>query len=73
MYFVYYEDDYPDNGGVGIEKFQTEEQVCEFIERRLNEDKDRQLDNYTIIKGEIIDIEQVEVAIKIRLKKYKPM
>ena len=54
QYFVYYEDDYPENDGIGMEKFNTENQATKFIEERLKTPgawKDKTLDCYTLVKG----------------------
>lgn len=67
-YFVYYEDDYPDNGGRGMEDFGMPEDVAEFIEERLAQSPDeRKLTDYTVIYGRELTIEAIKTAIKVRV------
>ena len=64
-YFVEYNDDYADNGGVGVEQFDEKKEALEFIEKRMEQDSSRTLSNYTLIRGEVIQMKAVEVVTKI--------
>jgi hypothetical protein len=64
-YFVYYADDYYDNGGVGLEKFDTMPEALEFIERRLRLNEEPSLDEYTLIEGEQLELKPVETVTKL--------
>ena len=52
-WFVFYNDDYPDNGGVGFHKCDSAQVAQRFIQNRMSEDpKYRTLDKYTVVEGE---------------------
>jgi len=68
MFFVYYDDDYPENGGVGFEKFETEKLLFEFIAKRIKEDPTRELTNYTVVKGDAYILEGIQYATSFKLK-----
>ena len=65
--FVYYSDDYYDNGGIGLEEFNSRVDAEEFIAKRMAADSDRTLDMYTVIEGLYLEPRAVEVAKVIRL------
>lgn len=65
-YFVVYMDDYADNGGFGLESFESKEDAIAFIEQRMAQDCDRKLPNYTLIEGKILPLKAVEVVTKIQ-------
>jgi hypothetical protein len=67
-YFVYYNDDYPDNGGIGIADFDTKENAIAFIEGRMKGDNDRYLNCYTLIYGDELKLKAVEVVSKIEVE-----
>lgn len=53
MFFVYYNDDYEDAGGVGLEKFKTGKEVQEWLTERItSRNSDSRM--YTVIAGEEI-------------------
>jgi hypothetical protein len=64
-YFVYYADDYYDNGGVGLEKFDIKAEALAFIERRLKLHQEPRLDKYTLIEGEQLELKPVETVTKL--------
>jgi hypothetical protein len=64
-YFVYYADDYYDNGGVGLETFDTKADALAFIERRLRLNEEPSLDRYTLIEGEQLELRPVETVTKL--------
>lgn len=67
-YFVYYEDDYPGNGGIGMKAFGIPEDATGFIEERLAQDPNkRKITDYTVIYGRELAIEAIEIAIKVRI------
>lgn len=56
---VYYDDDYPEMGGVGFESFDSQEEALKFIgERRKGSD----LSRYTYIVG---DVQPLRIATQI--------
>ena len=68
-YFVHYQDGYASEC-IGMEKFNTEKEVSDFITDRINnhaEFKDLNLSDYTVIEGKEIEIQPVETVIKIKL------
>lgn len=67
-YFVFYDDDTPEAGGIGMEDFGMPEDVAEFIEERLVQSPDeRNLTDYTVIYGRELTIEAIKTAIKVRV------
>lgn len=58
--FVYHNDDYPDAGGVGFEKFDDAEKAQEFINDRIRDGGQngfpRELSQYRMIEGEEIQL-----------------
>lgn len=69
-YFVYYDDDYEDSGGVGLVICETEGDICAFVEQRIaQKPTERTIDNYRVIRGVEVDIEIVETVTKILLRK----
>ena len=70
-YFVYWNDDYCDNGGMGLEKFDSESDALSFIEGRManiSRLRDADVSNYTLIRGTEVELEPVETVIKVRTK-----
>lgn len=49
--FVYYDDDYADNGGIGLAEFEDSSTAAAFIESRMSSHPDPKLENYTVIDG----------------------
>lgn len=66
-WFVFYDDDYADNGGIGFEFFSTQDQAIQFIQKRMDQDSSRTIENYQVIEGIERLIESVEVVTKIKL------
>ena len=72
MIFVYYNDDYEDMGGHGLESFDTEVAAESFIEKRMSQDyRDKRVDCYTVIEGDKLEIKKLEVITKIRLNQVR--
>lgn len=67
-YFVFYEDGWAEDGDVGINVFDSEDEAVLYIEKRMGCDISRRIDQYKLIRGEIIDLEPVEIVTKIRAK-----
>lgn len=69
-YFVFYDDDYPENAGIGIKEFISEVEACEFIERRIaQEPRKRDLNCYTLINGGIIKLLEYQSVTKVKTEK----
>ena len=67
-YFIFYDDDYPDNDGVGLHKEDTEYKAISFIENRIADNPtERKISMYTLIEGRELSIEEVEVVKKIKI------
>lgn len=67
-YFVYYDDDYPDNGGIGIEECASKSEVTKFIEDRISADPiHRSLDKYTLIYGFKKKMKTVKSVVRIKV------
>lgn len=65
-WFVYYEDDYPDNGGVGLLSFDNLSDAKSFIEGRLLQIPNTTLENYLLIEGRAMQLSVVAQVTKIR-------
>jgi len=67
-FFVYYDDDYADNGGRGLERFENRATAEAFITKRIGADPDeRSIENYKVIEGEELGFGIVEVVKKIKI------
>jgi len=67
-YFVYYNDDYYENGGVGLEQVNNSEAACAFIEKRIGQNPaERDLSDYILIRGEELNIEKYEAVTKVKV------
>lgn len=64
-YYVYYYDDYPENGGVGLEVFEEKDKALQFIENRLKQDCERKLEGYKLLYGKELKLKAVETVTKI--------
>jgi hypothetical protein len=64
-YFVYHNDGYYDDGGVGIEDFNTQDNALTFIESRMRADPQRHLNNYLLVEGKVLVLKPVEVITKL--------
>lgn len=62
-FFVYYHDDYYENGGVGLEEFDNQYDAEKFILARIEDvPEKRSLKNYTVIYGDKAEINAVQYA-----------
>lgn len=68
MIFVYYNDDYPDNGGLGLERFPTAEKAEAFIAERMKHSLRKVLSDYTVIGGEELTVRAAEVVKTVKIE-----
>jgi len=69
MYYVYYNDDYYDVGGVGLGTFDTANQATAFIENRIKGNpEERTLEDYTVIKGKQVELQSIKMVDKVSIK-----
>lgn len=66
-YFVYFNDDYCENGGVGLKEVTSPADVETFITDRMAQDPKRKIDMYTVIEGNKRSIRPIEVVTKVQL------
>jgi hypothetical protein len=60
-FFLFYDYDYYENGGVGFESFDTKQEALQFINDRLKTtDESVPLSAWKLIKGQQLDLEVVE-------------
>jgi len=65
-YFVYYSDDYYDDGGVGLEACETAKDAQHFIEQRISQDPTkRKIEYYIVIEGKERELITIESTIKV--------
>ena len=68
-YFVFYDDDYAEDGGTGLERFETAKLAAKFIQERIAaKPAERELLNYTVIFGEEKAVAAVETATRIKIQ-----
>jgi hypothetical protein len=70
-YYVSYDDDYDNNGGVGLSEFDGVPQALAFIEERMSVKGSRgekTLSNYTLIQGRVLTVEPIKVITKLVVK-----
>jgi len=69
-YFVFFDDDYADCGGKGLDEFEKEEEALNFIQERITHEGGRRirtLTDYTLIYGKKMDLEGYETVTKVRI------
>ena len=60
-FFLFYDYDYHENGGVGFESFDTKQEALQFINDRLKTtDESVPLSAWKLIRGQQLDLEVVE-------------
>ena len=64
-YFVFHSDGYADNGGVGLEEFDSIDAACDFISSRTKDDHTRTISDYTLIKGVEVPLKTETVITKV--------
>lgn len=64
-FFVYYNDDYQENGGIGLSCHEDKASALEFIEGRIKEKPSRTLDDYVLIEGSMLTLKVVEYVKRI--------
>ena len=67
QWFVYYHDDFFDNGGVGFMTFDSKQDAVKFIEERLGRADLPDIANYTVVCGDVMPIHVVERISRITL------
>lgn len=69
MIFVYYDDDYPDAGGFGLEEFKDIDEAEIFIQDRIRVNPtERKPENYTVIQGSKKTVRILSTAIAISIE-----
>ena len=69
-YFVFYKDDYYENGGVDLRRFKNLGLACQFIEERIKQNpEERDVSDYILIRGEELTIEIYKSVDKIKIVK----
>lgn len=70
--FVYHDDDYAENGGIGLEICLNREAAAKFITSRLAENgydqRKRTIDNYIVIQGWQLSIVPEQYATRLKLE-----
>jgi hypothetical protein len=70
--FVYYNDGYYNDGDVGLNRFDSNEEAEDFILKRLktvDSSRKRSLDDYIVIEGEYCDAIEAEKVTCIKIKR----
>lgn len=70
-FYVYYNDDFYEMGGVDLMTFPTERSALDFINDRLSQNSKRTLANYVLIKGEEAKFKVVEFVTKLETDGYE--
>jgi len=66
MYFVYREDEFYENDGVGLEVFSSTDDALEYIQQRIAAPHtQRTVKNYRLIRGEELTLYPVEVTTRV--------
>ena len=69
-YFVFHNDDYSDNGGIGLQEFATRTEVEEFLAKRLRFNPTNNLDvdeRYTVIQGDRLSLKSVSIVERLEI------
>lgn len=66
-YYVYYEYDFYEEGGIGFREFETKQKALDFIQSAGYESKDVN-DDFVLIEGKRLPLEVVEVIKKVQIK-----
>jgi hypothetical protein len=64
-FFVYYDYDYHENGGVGFESFPTKAEALAFINERHGLSSESKITDWTLIEGRKLPLLAVERVTKI--------
>jgi hypothetical protein len=59
-FFVYYDYDYHENGGVGFESFPTKTEALAFINERHRLSSESKITDWTLIEGRELQLSAVE-------------
>jgi len=67
LYYVIYEDEY-NYSNAEFESFDTEEEACSYIEELIiNDAEDCDLEQFTLIKGKKLRLEEIKTVVKIKV------
>jgi hypothetical protein len=66
-WFVFYQDDYAENGGVGLAEFGTKAEAEAFIVERMSRSSEPNILAYKVISGFEHAIEKVQVVSKVKI------
>lgn len=66
-WFVFYDDDYPGNGGIGLSKFDSQQEAEEFIKSRMAERDKPDISNYTVIEGVQKNVVEISRVTEVRI------
>ncbi len=66
-WFVYSKDDFYENGGIGLKKFDAAKEAQEIIQQRMSKKviNEADIDNYTVIEGKERELITVETVTKV--------
>jgi hypothetical protein len=67
-YILLYADGYYDNGDIGWKFFDDQQKALDYIAYRLKRSSIPTLKSYTLIRGEILELEEAEVIKKVKIK-----
>ena len=74
-YYVYYQDDFLDRGGIGICSFVTKKEVTEFIEERMKKVGRRggfpDINKYLVIQGKKAELKTVQVISQMKITRVE--
>lgn len=68
MIFVYFNDDWADSGGIGLEAFVSKDEAADYIAKRIKGSTRKPpptIENYVVIEGQKLTPRVVEVATKV--------
>ena len=63
--FVYYDDGYYEEDGVGFQEFNSQKEAADFIAGRMAKAAKPNINQYTVIEGKKLRILQIEYATKL--------
>jgi hypothetical protein len=66
LYYVFYDYDWYDNGGVGFEEFDCKQKALDYIEDILKRNDVAKLENFVLIEGKKLQLHSIEVITKIK-------
>jgi hypothetical protein len=68
-WYVFHDDDYFENGGIGLREFDSQHEAIAFIDTRLQSIRSAgKLENYTLIHGEQLQLTVVQRISQVAVK-----